>query len=95
MHDHRGNPSSSEVAMGVAGVSAALGILTMVLFPFAVGGLLLFVIAPVAVLVAPLVLLLLLVAPLILLLRLARRLMAKRGPRLLRVARRRRRPALT
>src|SRR5688572_5412877 len=84
MSEHRDSPSPGEVAMEVASYSVGLGILTMALFPFSLVGLLLFVIAPIAILLAPLVLVplavLLLAAPFVLLFRGARSLMARRAP---------------
>ena len=72
MADHRGTTSTGEVAAAVANASAGLGILTMTFFPLSFGGLLLFVIAPVALAIAPLVLILLLAAPFVLVFRIAR-----------------------
>ena len=81
MSNDRRNPSVSDVALEVANASVGLGILTFALLPLSLGGLLLFVIAPVALLLAPLVLIALLAAllasPFVLLYRLTRMLMAK------------------
>jgi hypothetical protein len=46
MHATSQTPSSAEVATEVSGLLAGLGILTMALFPVALPGLLLFVVAP-------------------------------------------------
>ena len=82
MAEHRESPSSGEVATAVANASVGLGILTMTLFPLSLGGLLLLVIAPLALVIAPFVLIPLLAAlvaaPFILLFRLVRTLMARR-----------------
>ncbi len=48
MHAQGAGPSSAEVATEASSVLAGLGILTFALFPVAVPGLLLFVIAPLA-----------------------------------------------
>jgi hypothetical protein len=85
MSEHHGTPSSGEVAMGVGNALVGLGLLTMALFPLSIGGLLLFVIAPIAIVVAPLVLIpalgALLATPFILVFRLIRALMARRTGR--------------
>ncbi len=80
MSEQRESPSPAEVVTTVANASVGFGILTMTLFPFSLGGLLLIV--PVALLIAPFVLIALLAAllaaPFILVIRLARTLMARR-----------------
>jgi type IV secretory pathway TrbD component len=48
MNTPRRTPSSAEVATELNGLLAGLGILTMSLFPIALPGLLLFVVAPLA-----------------------------------------------
>ncbi len=48
MHAQPAGPSSAEVATEVNGLSAGLGILTFAIFPVALPGLLLFVVAPLA-----------------------------------------------
>jgi hypothetical protein len=48
MYTPRQTPSSAEVATEVNGLLGGLGILTMALFPIALPGLLLFVVAPLA-----------------------------------------------
>jgi hypothetical protein len=65
MHAPRPTPSSAEVATEAGGLLAGLGILTMALFPIALPGLLVFVVAPLAlVAVAGLLLAIPLVLPL-------------------------------
>jgi Flp pilus assembly protein TadB len=78
MNTPRRTPSSAEVATELNGLLAGLGILTMALFPIALPGLLLFVVAPLA-LVA--VVGVLLAIPLVLPVWLARTLMRSRARR--------------
>jgi hypothetical protein len=75
MHSPRSAPSSTEVATEAGGLLAGLGILTMALFPIALPGLLLFVVAPLVLLA---VAGLLLAIPLVLPLWLARFLVRRR-----------------
>ena len=99
MADNRETPSPGDVARTVANASVGLGILTMTFLPLSLGGVLLFVIAPVALVIAPFVLIpliaTLLAAPFVLLFRIARALMARRPVRLERQRRDARRGALT
>ena len=77
MVEPRGSTSPGEIATAMANASVGLGILTMTLFPLSLGGLLLFVLAPVALMIAPFVLVsllaALLAAPFILVFRVVRR----------------------
>jgi membrane protein implicated in regulation of membrane protease activity len=63
MHGSRTRPSPSEVASELGALSAGLGILTMALFPFAVPGVLVFVVLPLALVALPALLLAALVVP--------------------------------
>jgi hypothetical protein len=53
MHAPRAAPSSADVGMEVTSLSAGLGILTFAIFPLALPGLLLFVVAPLALVAVP------------------------------------------
>lgn len=63
MNSSRRGPSPSEVTSEVVTLSAGLGILTMALFPVALPGLLLFVVAPLLLVAVPALLLAALVVP--------------------------------
>src|SRR5687768_10085286 len=63
MHRSRTRASPSEVATELVPLSVGLGILTMALFPFAVPGLLVFVVLPLALVAVPALLLAALVVP--------------------------------
>jgi hypothetical protein len=74
MQPSRIGPSPSEVTSEIVTLSAGLGILTMALFPIALPGLLLFVVAPLALVAVPALLLAgLLIPPLWLARRVSRR----------------------
>jgi hypothetical protein len=74
----RTTPSPADVGAEVAGLSAGLGIITMALFPFALPGLLLFVVLPLLLLAAPLLVLAAVLVPLLLLARVVTRAVSRR-----------------
>ena len=53
MHTSRAAPSAADVGTEVTSLSAGLGILTFTIFPLALPGLLLFVVAPLALVAVP------------------------------------------
>jgi hypothetical protein len=79
---YRGAPSLADAGAEITSLSAVLGVVTMALFPFALPGLLLFVVLPLILVAVPgLVLVGLLVVP-VGLIRVVRRSRSRRGGRL-------------
>jgi Flp pilus assembly protein TadB len=92
----RSTPTPADAAAEVASLSAGLGIITMALFPFALPGILLFVVLPLILLAAPLVVLGAVLVPLVLLARVVMRAVSRRrGARKPRPAAPRRSPVET
>lgn len=78
MDTPRTGPSEADAGMEVAGMGVGLGIITMALFPFALPGLLLFVVAPLLLLAVPVLLLAAVLVPPLWLARIVLRSLSRR-----------------